>query len=92
MLNLSDGRAGNDGCVQENVPAEAPKGEILLQTPLSPRPMPYIPLEISKLISHHLDNSSALNLMSTCCALSHAGEMKVYSMLNVVGSWDGECF
>lgn len=54
------------------------------------RILPYLPLEISREIASYLTVESGLRLMKTCKALSHAGEIKVYEMLDLTGSWNGE--
>lgn len=63
---------------------------VLREANSQPRILPYLPLEVSQEIASYLTVESGLCLMRTCKALSLIGEIKVYEMLDLTGSWSDE--
>lgn len=58
--------------------------------PPKTRILPPIPTELSEYLAGLIDLDSAKQLMLTCRSLYSAGEIRLYSDLDVTGSWNGE--
>lgn len=70
--------------------ADQPSRELdglVIQARTPARPLPHIPFELAHALASHIDFESALQLMLTCSSLHTAGEIRVYSELDVTGSY-----